>query len=184
MERKRDITEVLFEIKNGIPGFNKEELLEYIEWAIPKLYNSLANEIEPEVKCTPELINKLRNQSSKYRITKDIDSISVQYSELFDNIKKDDETLIILYLSIYFYDKTENNVGNINNKNDRYWNDIWIVTCKKNNTLNKNNSNCINCGAVMEYDKAKDVFECKYCGNIINNRNDSNWEIVDIELGN
>lgn len=181
--KRREITEVLLDIKNEIPGFNKEELLEYIEWAIPKLYNSLINKKEPEVKCKSELINKLNGQSMKYRITEDIDHINVQYAELFDNVKSDNQMYIQVYLSIYFYDKAENNIGN-NSMNDRYWNDIWIVTCRENIEIARDSSNCANCGAIMEYIQTTDTFECEYCGNIIHNRTDSNWEIVDIELGN
>lgn len=183
MKRKREITEIILDIRSVIPGFNKEELLQYTKWAIPKLYNSLKNEEELEVKCKPELINKLNKESIKYRINKNMDHISVQYIELFDNIRKDNEMYIQVYLSIYFYDDVENNIGS-NLVNDRYWNDIWIVTYKESINTGIKNSNCINCGAIMEYNQLKDTFECKYCGNIVNNNSDSKWEIVDIELAN
>lgn len=181
--KRREVTEVIFEIRNEIPGFNKEELLEYTEWAIQKLYNSLKNEEEIEVKCKPELINKLNEEKVKYRINKSMDRISVQYVELFDNIKKNNEMYIQVYLSIYFYDDVDNNIEN-NSVNDKYWNDIWIVTFRESLKLNKKNSNCANCNAVMEYNQARNTFECEYCGNIIHNNSDSKWEIVDIELGN
>lgn len=183
MEKRREISEVLLDIRNEIPGFKKEDLLEYLKWAIPKLYNLLVNKKEIEVKCKEELINKLNKQRLKYRITENIDHMNVQYAELFDNVKSDNETHVQIYLSIYFYDKVSNNIGNKSVK-DIYWNDIWIVTCRENTKTTRNTSNCVNCGAVMDYIQTRDAFECKYCGNIINNKTNSNWEIVDIELGN
>jgi len=183
MKRRRELTEVILDIRNEIPGFNKEELLEYTEWAIPKLYNSLKNGEDLEVKCKPELINKLDKEKTKYRINKSMDHINVQYVELFDSIKKDNEMYIQVYLSVYFYDNVENNIGN-NSTNDKYWNDIWIVTYREGVKSDRRNSNCDNCGAIMEYNQVRDTFECEYCGNIIHNNSDSKWEIVDIELGN
>lgn len=183
MKRRKELIEVILDIRNEIPGFDKEELLQYTEWAIPRLYNSLKSEEELEVKCNPELINKLHKERVKYRINKSMDHISIQYVELFDNIKKDNEMYIQVYLSIYFYDDVENNAGN-NDINDKYWNDIWIVTYRETNKSGRQNSNCVNCGAVMEYNQVRDIFECEYCGNMIHNNSDSKWEIVDIELGN
>lgn len=98
-------------------------------------------------------------------------------------MKKDDEIYIQVYSSIYFYDDVGNNVENYS-VSDKYWNDIWIVTFRESSGLNKKNSNCVNCGAIMEYNKVRDIFKCEYCGNIIQNKSDSKWEIVDIELGN
>lgn len=183
MKKRKESTEVLWNIRKEIPGFNKIELLEYLEWAIPRLYHSLVNKTEPEVKCAHELINKLYSRSLQYRITKDIDHVTVQYAELFDSAKKENEMYIQVYLSIYFYDKVENNINN-KSTGDKYWNDIWIVTCKENNESVKESSNCVNCGAVMKYIPARDIFECEYCGNIIHRKTNLSWEIVDIELGN
>lgn len=183
MKRKRELEEIILDIRNEIPGFNKEELIEYTECAIPALYNSLKNEEKIKVKCNPKLVNKLNKEKAKYRINKNIDKISVQYIELFDSIKKDNEIYIQLYLSIYFCDNTRNNL-NYDSVNDRYWNDIWIVTYKESAKRDKINSNCSNCGAIMKYNQAKDIFKCEYCGNIIHNNYESNWEIDDIEIVN
>lgn len=179
--KRREPVEVMLEIKNEMPWFDKEELLEYAKWSVQKLYNSLKNEEKLVIKCKPELINKLNKQRDKYRINEDIDHISIQYVELFDNIKKENEIYIQVYLSIYFYDDVQNNVDKYI-INDKYWNDIWIVTYKECSKLHRKDSNCVNCGAVMQYNQLRDILECKYCGNIINNKFDSKWEIVDIEL--
>ena len=181
MKQRREVTEICKELESEILGFNREELLKYTKWAIPKLYNSLKNNEKLEIKCTPELINKIKKEKIKYRIDKRIDQINIQYVELYDDIKKDDGIYIQVYLSIFFYDNVKNNFGD-NYTNDRYWNDIWIVTYKE--SVVKKNSNCANCGAIMQYNQLKDSFECKYCGNIIQNKSDSNWEIVEIELEN
>jgi len=181
--KRRDPTEVFLDIRNEIPGFNRKELLDYTEWAIQKLYNSLKNEEKLEIKCKPQLINKLNKERDKYRINNNMDHISVQYVELFDSLKKDNEMYIQVYLSIYFYDNVENNIDN-DSINDKYWNDIWIVTYKEGIKSDRKNYNCANCGAIMKYKQVRDTFECEYCGNIIHNNSDSKWEIVDIELGN
>lgn len=179
--RKREIIEVLWEIKNEIPGFNKEELFEYTKWAIPKLYNSLKNKEKIEIKCKPELIEKLNKEKDKYRINNNIDHISVQYVELYESIKGEDKIYVQVYLSIYFYDKVQNNLYD-NSIKDKYWNDIWIATFIETVKSNRKNCNCVNCNAVMKYNKLKDIFECEYCGNVMDNKTDSKWEIVDIEL--
>ena len=179
---KRDLTEVVFEILNEIPGFKKDELLEYTKWAIQRLYYSLKNGEEIKVKCKSELINKLNKEKVKYKIDKNIDHISIQYVELYDSIKKDDEMYIQVYVSVYFHDDVENNVCEYS-MDDKYWNEIWIVTYRANSKSDtRKNSNCINCGAAMQYRRLKDTFECEYCGNTIQNDTNSIWEIVDIEL--
>ena len=108
--------------------------------------------------------------------------MNIQYTQLYDFIKKDNEIYIQVYASVYFYDNTNNNFY-FDDAKDKYWNDIWIITYKETGDVG-NNCNCTNCGAVMEYNKFKDLFECQYCGNVVDNRLNKNWEIVDIELGN
>ena len=181
MKRRKEVAEILWNLGREIPGFKSEDLLQYTEWAIPKLYNSLKNKERLEVKCTSELINKLNEQSLKYRITENMDHISVQFVELFDNIKKDNEIYIQVYVSIYFYDKVKNNIDD-ESKNDKYWNDIWIVTYREGIESKRNNSNCANCGAIMKYNQMSNIFECEYCGNIIHDKFNSKREIIDIEL--
>ena len=46
-------------------------LLEYIKLIIPNLYNSLKNNEEVQVRCSPELISKLIEEKCKYRKIKD-----------------------------------------------------------------------------------------------------------------
>lgn len=183
MKRRKEHKELVLDIKNAIPGFNEDEVLQYTKWAIPKLYNSLKNDEKIEIRCNPELLNKLDKEKAKYRINKNMDHISVQFAELFDNFKKDDEMYLQIYLSIYFYDNVKNNDGN-NSINDNYWNDIWIITYRESTKSDKINSKCANCGAVMKYNQLRNIFECEYCGNIILNDDKLNWEIVDIELEN
>lgn len=181
MRRKKEITELLFEIKKEIPYFNKEELLEYTKYAIPNLYNILKNGNlqEIKIKCDKKLIEKIIQNKSKYRISKNMDQISIQYVDLFNYIKKNNEIFVQVYISIYFYDDAKNNNGS-KDIWDKYWNDGWIITYK--NTVNNRNYNCENCGAIMEYNKTEDIFECKYCGNKSFNHFDTSWEIVDIEI--
>ena len=181
MKRKKEITELLFDIKKEIPYFNKEELIEYTKYAIPNIYNILKNEETQEIKikCDKKLIEKMLQNKTKYRISKYMDHLSVQYIDLFDYIKKDNEILIQIYVSIYFYDDARNNKGSKYNE-DKYWNDGWIVTYR--NKVKYTNYNCTNCGAIMEYNKTEDIFECKYCGNKSYNQFNTSWEIVDIEI--
>lgn len=175
--------DISIELKDEILGFNEEELLQYIKWAVQKLYNSIKDEEEINVKCKEELIKKLNEEKTKYRISKNTDSMSVQFARLFDYEKKDNEIYIQVYLSIYFYDDVHNNRYNMEMR-DKYWNDIWIVTCKERMEVQVKNSKCPSCGAVMKYKRMDDIFECTYCENIIENRFNSKWELVDIELGN
>ena len=182
MKKIKEVTEIVLDIKREIPGFKKDELLEYSEWVIPKLYYSLKNKEKIEIKCKPELINKLNNEHLKYKITENVDSISVQYVRLYDNEKREGEMYIQVYAAVYFYDNVSNNPGHPFAE-DKYWNDVWIVTYRENLETEKRNSNCDNCGATMKYNLRKNVFECEYCGNTANNIPNSKWEIVDIELG-
>lgn len=181
MKRKKELTELLFDIKKEIPYFNKEELLEYTKYAIPNIYNILKNEQTQEIKikCDKKIIEKMLQNKTKYRISKYMDHISIQYVDLYDYIKKDNEMFMQIYISIYFYDNAQNNKG-CKYIEDKYWNDGWIVTYK--NTTKQENYNCTNCGAIMEYNKTEDIFECKYCGNKSYNQFNTSWEIVDIEI--
>lgn len=183
MKKRKEETEVFFEIKNDIPEFNREELLEYTKWGIPQLYIALKN--KREIKLKKELINKLLKEKNKYRINDNIDHICIQYTQLFDYIKKHNETYIQVYASVYFFDNVENNITYNLFENDKYWNDIWIITYKqKTESKLKKYNNCYNCGAIMKYDNIKKIVECEYCGNIVYDNLNINWEIEDIEIWN
>ena len=58
----------MLDLKNEIPEFDKKELLQYTEWTIAKLYNSLKNNKKLETEIKPELVNKLNKERAKYRI--------------------------------------------------------------------------------------------------------------------
>lgn len=178
--RKRELNEILLDIRNEIPDFNREELLDYTKWIVPRLYNSLKNQEELNIKCDSGLIDRLNEQKLRYRITKDMDRISIQYAEIYDNVKKDDQMHIQVYLSVYFFDDVKNNKDR-DSISDKYWNDIWVVTYKKDIMHEIANSNCKNCGAIMKYNKRENLFQCEYCGNVIH-KSDSKWEMVDIEV--
>lgn len=181
MERKRELYEIVLDIQKEIAGFNRDELINYITWAIPRLYDSVRHNEKIDVKCDSELINKLNKENTKYRINKDIDHLSVQFAELTNNYKQDDEMYIQVYLSLFFYDNVKNNTDD-NSLADKYWNDIWIVTVKKDYKPGQKQHNCSNCGAVLKYNQARNIFQCEYCGNIIHNNSDSQWKIVNIEI--
>ena len=180
---RREPSEVLGEIRGEIPGFERDDLLEYIKWAIKNLYDSLKEGNKPKVKCNEELINKLLLKNEDYKISKNIDHISIQYLELSDCVKKDEQVYIKIYTSIYFYDDITNN-EDVKDINDKYYNNIWIVTCKQDEDFKDvNRANCDNCGAIMEYNKVKEIFECKYCGNAKYGRLNQGWIITDIGIG-
>lgn len=182
MIQRRELTEILFEIQSEMPYFSREKLLEYLKWAVPKLYDSLKNSQTSKIKCSLSLLDKINKEKNKYRIDSNIDFIKIHYAEIYNYIKDMNDNYIQVYLSVYFYDDVKNNT-NLNYENDKYWNDIWIVTLKE-DSINKktNNSNCINCGAPMKYNQIRDVFECEYCRNIVYNTANANWEIIDIDV--
>ena len=124
---KERANEILLKIKNDFPGFNKDEILEFTKESVLNLYNELKNENFKDLNYEKNLIDKIIKEKNKFRISKDIDHISVQYVELFDYIKQENKNYIKIYCSIYFYDNTENNLYG-NHTNNTYWNDIWIIT--------------------------------------------------------
>lgn len=187
--RKKDLNEVLIEIKNEIKGFDSKELLEYTKWALPRLYNNLLerNEREIIVNCTENTINKLKNEKDKFRINKDIDHIKVHYVKIDDYFKKNDEIYIKVYASIFFIDKVVNNEIKLNEERDdssrKYWNDVWSITYKETNTKERRNEYvCNNCGATMKYMQWSKKFACDYCKSEKRIEQISNWEIVDIDV--
>lgn len=173
--------EILFKIKSDFPDFNKEELLEYTKWSIIALYNNLKDENITNLNYKKDLISKLIQDKHKFRITNNIDNISVQYTELFDYIKKDNKKYIKVYCSVYFYDNTGNN-SSIKHSSNKYWNDIWIVTYI--DSTKTDNSKCTNCGANIKYNQFTQVYECEYCGNTVYDTFVRNWELIDIDSSN
>ena len=183
MEGKVDSTDILFKVKSEIPKFDEEEFFEYAKCIIPKLYSSLKNETEIDIKCSAELAEKLKNNKDIYRIKKEIDYISIQHTKLVDCIKKEDTIYIKVSMSIYFKDDVSNNFMNFNDR-DRFWNDIWVVTYKKDLAYKNIDPKCNNCGAIMKYNNIDEVLKCDYCGNIMICGDSQNWEMLDIEVDN
>ena len=181
MEKRMDATEVFFRIKNEIPKFNRENFIEYIKWMVPKLYSSLKNEKETDIRCSKELEEKLLKNKEIYRIKKEIDYISIQYTELIDCMKEDNNLFVKVYMSIYFKDDVSNNLINITNR-DGFWNDIWVATYKKDLSYKEINTKCNNCGAIMKYNIQDEILKCDYCGNIKVCNDSQNWELIDIEV--
>lgn len=184
MRGKKDVTEIILDIKNKNPFFEREEILDYTKFTIPILYNDLkkGNIEKIKIRCKEEVIYKILQKRTRYRITKDMDHISIQYAELFDYIEENGEMYVKVYLSIHFFDNVKNNTTG-DKMVDGYWNDIWIITYKnleKNYDINA--CKCENCGAMMKYSLIKKILECKYCGNKLYYRPNMNWEIVDIEV--
>lgn len=181
MKGKMDITDIFFKIKSEIPRFNKEDFIEYAKWTVPQLYSSVKNEKEIDIKCSKELLERLINNKNTYRIKKEMDYISIQYTELIDCIKQDDNLYVKVYMSVYFKDDVSNNLINIDNI-DRFWNDIWVVTYKKSLEYKNIDSRCNNCGAIMRYNNIDEILKCDYCGNIMICNDSKNWEMIDIEV--
>ena len=181
MEEKIDITDIVFKIKSEIPKFDREDFIEYTKWTIPELYSSVKNEEAIDIKCSKELVEKLIENKSIYKIKKDIDYISIQYTELVDCTKDDDNVYVKVYMSIYFKDDVSNNIIKINDR-DRFWNDIWIVTYKKSLSYKNIDPRCNNCGAIMKYNNIEEILKCDYCGNIMICSDNQNWEMIDIEV--
>lgn len=191
MRARKNPNEIFWDIKKEIPLFDKKEIVEYTKWAIPILYDAIKNdEIEKlKINCQEKLIKKLSKMKFEYRISEKIDTVSIQYVELYDFIKTQPHALIKLYISVYLCDELKNNTikqPNNNTTEKKYWNDIWIVTFGKKNTLaNIKTSNCPNCGGLLKYDERKNALECEHCKNIIlgSFEESKEWEIIDIELG-
>lgn len=141
---KERANEILLKIKNDFPGFNKDEILEFTKESILNLYNELKNENLKDLNYEKNLIDKLIKEKNKFRISEDIDHISVQYVELFDYIKQENKNYIKIYCSIYFYDNTQNNLYG-NHTNNKYWNDIWIITLANGKQENKNSCSKCRC---------------------------------------
>lgn len=180
MKMKKEITDMIYAIKNEIPDFDEEELLGYIKWALRNLYNSLSQNKEINVKCSEEVVNKILNNKEKFKLNSDIDTISIQFAQINDYAKIEDKINIKIYTSIYFYDNTINNNKRLGT-DERYWNDSWMITIRE---AAEDLGKCKRCGAEMNYNKLDDSYECEYCRNKVYNKENFDWEIIDIEVKN
>lgn len=181
-----DITDILNSIKRENPTFDEEKICKYTEITIKLLYADLKSnaQLKHDINCKEEVIKKVLKNKEKYRITDDIDTISIQYVGIHDCIKNTEGEFVKIKVLIYFYDNTKNNNVYENKAKEKYWNDMWIVTYQNmDNLKNRKTSNCNNCGATMKYDYASKMFKCEYCGSIkLNTIENINWEIIDIEV--
>ena len=181
MEKRRESNEILKDIKVYNPWFKKEDMLEFVKWDITNLYNLIKNSSEG-INCREEVLEKIIKDKKRFRITNDIDHISVQYVELYDYIRKDNKDYIKIYVSAYFYDNVDNNII-MDLMNDKYFNDIWIVTYMNNQVEINEDCKCNACGATMKHDNRQNILKCEYCGNTeYFTRDNGNWELVDIEV--
>ena len=175
------------ELANKIFNDNNENsednLIEYVKWALQTMYNDFVENEEnlAQVKCSKELVEKIKNNSDLFRIHKNIDRMYVNFADIcnYDNTKEIPE--IKIKTSIVFYDNTENN-ENVDMEDERMWNDNWIVTLI--NDASTENSTCAKCGANMDFDIENDMLNCKYCGNKVFNATRNKWRIMDIEVQN
>lgn len=169
--------EIWFKIKNDMPKLNRQTLYDYTKFAVYSIYSSLAKDEEVKINCSKELIEKLKDNKKSYRISSNIDEVNIQFIDLYDYVSTEKEKFIKVYISVYFYDNRENNT--IISQDQKYWNDIWIVTYRGNGNIEKKTiTRCQNCGAVMNYNKNTNIYKCEYCNNTI--RYDSAEEALEI----
>ncbi len=92
---------------------------------------------------------------------------------------KRNKLYIKVYALVFFFDDADNNMNN-EDKFDKYWNDIWVVTYEGNGNKKIMNK-CPACGADMEYNISKKMFTCNYCRNSVY-YSQINWKMVDVEV--
>ncbi|MBQ6992145.1 MAG: hypothetical protein IJN50_04460 [Clostridia bacterium] len=167
--------DIIRKIKEQNFKFDTNEFLEYVRFSIIKIYNGIYNNKIDSLYdvCSKELINTMTKNKDTFRLSKNIDNFQIQFSNIHDYVEKNNEEFIKVYLSIFCYDKTLHD-------GDYFWNDIWIVTLKK--EISKNSSNifeCDKCGATMTLKDS--ILSCNYCNNkkMLSNYY-SQWKIVDI----
>ena len=173
--------ELVIKIKEEIPNFNEQELLDFTKTSIPVIYNYLINRKIDKAKiyCTEALTKKMLKNSSLYRVSNDIDNIRVESARLHGCVRKGGKFYIKVNASIFFYDNVDNNINTFEIY-DKYWNDIWIVTleCKGDKKIM---NQCPTCGAFMKFNSLKKMFKCEYCGNSVC-YSPIEWKIVDIDV--
>jgi len=154
-----------------------------IEWEIEHIYRlMLDKEYERVEREFPEkILKKLSENKEKYHITDNIDHMEVQDARICNYFEENGEKYLQARLSIIFYDRLEN-PDLKGAQADNYWNDIWIVTYKKQDSDSKNEYECEYCGAKMNFATRKDVLECEYCNSKkFHKQNRDAWKISDIE---
>ena len=194
--RRKDSRDVLYQIRNYMPLFDKDKILSYTKWAVPRIYELVKsfNIKKLEGFCSEKFIEKITKNKDVYRINDNIDRVIVQFASLHDFVHKNDEEMYIqIYTSVYLHDNVLNNeplseelLKQVMNKtsNNKYWNDIWIVTYgKRKKFVNMKSANCPNCGAIMIFDKNNDLLKCNHCQNMVFGtiEDSEEWEIVDVE---
>lgn len=174
--------DLLAKIEKIYPTFDEKEILAFIKKTIPMIhYCASYNQIDRFKKYGSEnLLGKMLNSKNVYRISEDIDNVSVGYARLQDI--QNEKKCIKVYVSVFFYDEVANNVNQIENDYDKYWNDIWIVSLIENKKRNKEAINkCPACGAYMDFNYEKHMFSCSYCRNSLY-YSQVDWKVIDIEV--
>ena len=168
-------------IQTEIVGFNKDELIDYTKISLLNIYRFLCEEKIDKVSkyCSENLINKMITNKDDYRISKNIDTISVCHASIIEFENINNKVQLKVCASIFFYFYVSNNIDNTE-MYDKYWNDIWIITYELNN-IGKILNKCPCCGSFMEYNQLKHMFMCNYCRNNIY-YSQIKWKITDIEV--
>ena len=173
--------ELVLKIKEVIPSFDYQELLEYTKIIVPNIHLLFCNDKNDKLKryCNDKLIEKVFENKKIYRINSDIDNARVGYARLQDYYSENDNNYVKVYSSVFFYDESANNLQKTDGF-DKYWNDIWVITYEG-DFGNDNVNKCPTCGAPMEYNNSKHMFTCDYCRNSLY-YSQINWKIVDIDV--
>ena len=172
----------LIDIKREFPDFDEQEFLNYVNNVIPNIHYFISNDkIERAEKyCSKELIQKMLEQKEKYRISKKMDNINIQYIRITGFQLNNNRIYLKVYASVYFYDEATNNLDN-KDLTDKFWNDIWTITVTPNTKIGGvENAKCPKCGATMIYDYHHQ-FHCEYCRNNLYITN-VDYIVTDIEV--
>ncbi len=160
MERN-DPVKILGEIRMTNPDFSKDAFIENSKSDLINLYKYACNGNlkDIELSYSKQLIKKVTENPDLYRISKNFDVMNILYINLND-YKENTAKYIQLYVSVYFFDDVDNNIIK-NDDIDKFWNDIWLVTYKRED--NDEILKCSNCGATMEKDEENNLLKCEYC---------------------
>ena len=173
--------QLLMNVRTEVPRFNEQELAEYTKTIISDIHRFLCQGKSDKITkyCSEELIQKMLLNKETYRISQNMDNVRVQHTRLHDFYKSNNKIYIKMYVSIFFFDDVDNNYNN-EESNDKYWNDIWIVTYELDDDAEVTNK-CPSCGASMEFNRFTNMFTCNYCRNSMY-YSEIKWKIVDIEV--
>lgn len=184
MEKVKESQELWFLAKKSNPELNEEEFVEYAKFDIMNLHELLRNDGKEisKINCLGNVVNELLKNKTKYRLNPNIDHLSIHYAQIMDYIEQD-RKYIKMYMSLFFYDNVKNNENYTGIKNDKFWNDIWIVTFKKKNALDGHEDfSCNKCGANMNFIPKENLLKCDYCGYTKYFNFNRNWVISKIEV--